>query len=265
MQKNLLNFLLIYSMKDRQIFSIFLGNFQKVQLRKYILITFMITISLLGISWILYPKELNYSIMTHTISYLGDYEKNPNGWIFFSIAFMFMSIFFIPLILYIQKRIFKISQVGSWIGTSFLLIGAVCGFTTALLPDVYGTDFIKDISLGKIHNIIAVIAIFGFILGLFEYGILFFIDYWPIFNKNRERVYAYLSVFPVFLPFTIIGIGTLITQIIRVRLGGEWPGPGILSFPLWEWMLALTFFITIYGLALRLPQKILRKINPDSE
>jgi len=112
------------------------------------------------------------------------------------------------------------------------------------------------VSLGKIHNIAALFGIFGFILGLFVYGILFFIDYWSIFHKNREGIYAYLSVFPIFLPFTIIGIGTLITQIIRVRSGGEWPGMGILSFPLWEWMLVISFFITVYGLALRLPQKI---------
>ena len=265
MQKNLLNFLLIYSMVDRRNFSTFLGNFQTKQLRKYILITFIIIVSLIGISWILYPKELNYSIMTHTISYLGDFQKNPNGWIFLSLAFIFMSIFFIPLILYIHKRIYLISRMGSWIGTSLLIVGAVGGFLTALLPDDYGTDFFKDVSLGKIHNIAALFAIFGFILGLFVYGILFFIDYWPIFNKNRERVYAYLSIFPVFLPFTLIGIGTLITQIIRVRLGGEWPGSGILSFPLWEWMLALTFFITIYGLVLKLPQKFPKNINPDSE
>ena len=247
-------------MDDRRIFSTFLGNFQTKQLKKYILITFLITVSILGISWILYPKELNYSIMTDTISYLGDYQKNPNGWIFFSLSFIFASITLIPLIIYLHKRIIKISYTGTWIGTVFLSIGIIGIFLTALLPDVYGTDFIKDVSLGKIHNIAALLAIFGVILGLFEYGILFFIDYWPIFHRNHEGIYAYLSVFPIFLPFTLIGFGTLITQIIRVELGGEWPGPGILSFPLWEWMLVISFFITIYGLALKLPQKI-----PDIE
>ncbi len=255
MQKNLLNFLLIYSMVDRRNFSTFLGNFQTMQLRKYILITFMITVSLLGVSWILFPKELNYSIMTDTISYLGDYERNPVGWIFFSISFIFASISLIPLIIYLHKRIIMISHMGTWIGTVFLYIGILGIFLTALLPDVYGTDFFKDVSLGKIHNIAALIGMFGLILGLFDYGMLFFIDYWPIFHKNHEGVYAYLSVFLIFLPFTLIGIGTLITQIIRNKLGGEWPGAGILSFPLWEWMLVISFFITIYGLALRLPQK----------
>lgn len=256
MQKNILNLPLNYSMEDRRNFSTFLGNFQTIQLRKYIFITFMITASLLGISWILFPKELNYSIMTDTISYLGDYEKNPVGWIFFSISFIFASISLIPLIIYLHKRIIKISRAGTWIGTISLAIGILGIFLTALLPDVYGTDFFEDVSLGKIHNIAALFGIFGIIFGLFDYGILFFIDYWPIFHKDRKGVYAYLSVFPIFLPFTLIGIGTLVTQIIRTKLGGEWPGAGILSFPLWEWMLVISFFITIYGLALRLPQKI---------
>ena len=88
MQKNILNLPLNYSMEDRRIFSTFLGNFQTVQLRKYIFITFIIIVSLLGISWILFPNELNYSIITDTISYLGDYEKNPSGWIFFSLSFL---------------------------------------------------------------------------------------------------------------------------------------------------------------------------------
>ncbi|MHA1900910.1 MAG: hypothetical protein ACTSW5_08450 [Promethearchaeota archaeon] len=256
MQKNLLNFLLIYSMVVSRTFSIFLGNFQTNQLKKYIFITFMIILSFLGISWIFYPKELNYSIMTDTISYLGDYQKNPIGWVFFSITFIFTSISFIPLILYLHNRITKISITGAWIGTIFLFIGCIGIFLTALLPDVYGDDFFKFVSLGKIHNIVALFGIFGFILGLFEYGILFFIDFWSIFHRKHKGVYAYLSVFPIFLPFTIIGIATLITQIIRVKLGGEWPGEGILSFPLWEWLIALSFFITIYGLSLRLPEKI---------
>ncbi|MHA1723365.1 MAG: hypothetical protein ACTSXH_00775 [Promethearchaeota archaeon] len=197
--------------------------------------------------------------MTHTISYLGDYEKNPKGWIFLSISFIFASFTFIPLILYIQRRVFIISKTGSWIGTSLLMIGALGGFFTALLPDVYGSNFFKDISLGKIHNIAALFAIFGFILGLFEYGILFFIDYWLVFHKNRKGIYSYLWIFPIFLPFTISGIGTLISQVIRVKQGGEWPGDGFLSFPLWEWLLTLSFLITIYGLALRLPNQILEK------
>ncbi|QEE15946.2 hypothetical protein DSAG12_01773 [Promethearchaeum syntrophicum] len=194
--------------------------------------------------------------MTDTISYLGDYEKNPFGWVFFSLSFIFVSISFIPLTIYLHKRIIKISQAGAWIGTIFLAIGILGIFLTAFLPDVYGTDFFNDVSLGKIHNIVALFGIFGFILGLSVYGFLFFIDYWSIFHRNRKGIYAYLSVFPIFLPFTIIGIGTLITQILRVRAGGEWPGLGILSFPLWEWLLVISFFITVYGLALRLPQKI---------
>lgn len=243
-------------MEKKRLYSYILGKFQPNELKMYILITFMISTLLLCISWLFYPKDLNYSIMTHTISYLGVFTNNPNGWLFFSFSFIVGSVSFFPLILYLHRRVLQISDIGAWIGTVLLFIGSIGFILTALIPDEYGYDFLEDVSLGKAHNIVAILGVIGFSAGLFVYGFLFFIDYWPCFHKNRESFYAKLSVFPIFFPFTIIGIGLLITQIIAYRLKVEWPGPGILSFPLWEWMLTFAFFFTIYGLSLRLPSKI---------
>lgn len=210
----------------------------------------------LFISWLLYPSELDYSILTHTISYLGDYTQNPKGWILFSISFIIIGISFIPLVLYIHHRVVLIEKFWGTLATFFLLGGSFGVILIAFFPDVHGADFFQDISLGKAHVIISLITFLNFAAGFTINGILFLVNAYPKIHRGKPDLYPEAHTRYVFIAFAIIGIGTLITQRIASIRNYDWPSPGIYSFPLWEWLLSLTFFISIYWLALTLPNKL---------
>jgi hypothetical protein len=237
------------------------GKFKPNELKLFCLITFILASTLLLISYLTYPNEEQYTILTHTLSYLGDYVRNPEGWVFFSIALVIMALSFSLLSSYIFHREILIYPLLAKIGYILLQIGCIGIILVALLPDVYGDNFLEDMSMGKAHNIVAVIAILGLLLGLIAYGVLFIIDYNDSFRINQNELYPDTITRYVFMLLAIGGFGMLISQIIVSKNEYPWPGPGILSFSLWEWIMTCNFFIVIYYLALVLPNEIPKVIK----
>ncbi|MHA1746708.1 MAG: hypothetical protein ACTSWW_11965 [Promethearchaeota archaeon] len=229
------------------------GNFNQKELRTLILGSIILGGLNLLIARILYPPELNYSIFTDTISYLGDYIRNPSGWVFLSITFFIVGGAFILLTLYIHRRVVKIQPFIARVGSVSLLIGSVGVFLTAFLPDDHGGNFIEDVSMGKVHNIVAMFAMFGLLVGLTLYGMLFLINHYPRMRGSRKRYYTDVRTMPVFLLIVFAGFSMLATLLIMNREGYEWPGPGLLSFTFWEWVLTGVFCLNIYRLAWKLP------------
>ncbi|MHA1672616.1 MAG: DUF998 domain-containing protein [Promethearchaeota archaeon] len=236
--------------------NIITGNFTRSQLLRFMLISGILFFLSAFCSWLLYPADLNYSIMTHTISYLGDYAQNPKGWVLFSISFIIIGLSFIPLILYIHRRVVLIERFWGSMGSSFLMGGGFGVVLIAFFPDVHGEDFFLDMTLGKAHVLVSLITMIMFSCGLTVYGILFLFNAYPKINKGRSDLYPNAHTRYVIIAFAVIGLGTLITQRIANIRDYPWPHPGIYSFPLWEWLLSFTFFASVYWLAYTLPNKI---------
>lgn len=232
------------------------GNFNQKELRTLILGSIIIGGLSLLFARIFYPPELNYSIFTDTISYLGDYIRNPSGWFFLSITFFIVGVSFILLTIYIHRRVVKIHPFIARMASIFLLIGSVGVLLTAFFPDVFGDDFIEDVSMGKAHNIVAMFALFGLLVGLTLYGMLFLINHYPRMRGSRKRYYKDVRTMPVFLLIVFAGFSMLATILIMNREGYEWPGSGLLSFTFWEWILTGVFCLNIYRLAWKLPNDL---------
>ncbi|MCF2141489.1 MAG: hypothetical protein K9W44_15650 [Candidatus Lokiarchaeota archaeon] len=232
------------------------GKFTRRQLLHYMGLCAGLFFALLFISWQFYPKSLNYSILTHTISYLGDYTQNPKGWLYFTFSFIVIGLSFIPLIFYIHSRVVLIERWWGRLGSLFLIEGSIGIIIIAFFPDVHGADFFQDMTLGKAHVLISTVTFLLFSAGFTIYGILFLVNAYPNIHRGKPDLYPNAHTRYVFISFAVFGMGTLITQIISNIRDYPWPGPGIYSFPLWEWLLSFNFFISIYWLAFTLPNKI---------
>ena len=232
------------------------GNFNQKELRIFISSSLILGGLFLLLARILYPPTLNYSIFTDTISYLGDYIRNPSGWFFLSIFFIIFGTSFILLTLYIHRRVVKIQPFIARVASISLLIGGVGVLLTGFFPDVFGDNFIEDVSMGKAHNIVSMFAMFGLLVGLTLYGMLFLINHYPSMRGSRKRYYADVRTMPVFLLIVFAGFSMLATLLIMNREGYEWPGPGLLSFTFWEWILTGVFCLNIYRLAWKLPNDL---------
>ncbi|WP_457917366.1 hypothetical protein [Candidatus Lokiarchaeum ossiferum] len=243
-------------MKEYRIYRFLRGEFEPKELKIYLVVTFCISTLCMVIAYILYPKESNYTIFTHTLSYLGDYIRNPRGWYYFSIAMIIMGFSFSNFLMYIYNREVLILPWLAKSGIIFAQIGCLGTILVGFFPDVYGDNFLEDVSMGKAHNIVALFAMFGLIIGLTHFGVLFIIDHFPKCRVNKDELYPKPITFPMFLLLVYGGFGMLISQEIVEKKGYPWPGPGLLSFTFWEWSLACIFAAIIYYLALRLPNTI---------
>ncbi|MHA1584658.1 MAG: DUF998 domain-containing protein [Promethearchaeota archaeon] len=239
-----------------KLYKILTGDWSK-KLMQYISFgSISITVLCLIIARIFYPISDHYSIFTHTLSYLGDYSRNPRGWFFFSIAMFTMGLSFIGMIFYIHRRIYKIFPIMTWIGTILLEIGAICTILVGFFPDAFGDDFIEDLSMGRVHNIVSSITFFAILSGLIIYGLLFIVDYYPKCQRLDHELFPTVTTLPYFLTMAIAGFGMLISIISRNIFNFEFPGPELLSFTFWEWMLSLSYCIIIYRLTLVLPNDL---------
>ena len=173
------------------------GNFERTTLTHVIVPLLIITfIGLMAISWIIYP---NYDWTTMNISYLGSPDRNPFGWIFWSVGIAATGFLLIPVVPYLHRRVVLIHKI-AYIGTFFLIVSVIGMIGVGTIPQFEPKIF------NTIHVINSAMALGGQYLCLGFYGICFLMD---------ERIRSN----KVLIPFTILGwfapIGTIINQGIR--------------------------------------------------
>ena len=243
------------------------GNFTRYDILDWLIIGGILGFCLLALAWMVYPEENAYSIMKDTISFLGsmDEDNNPQGWWLFSISFVIFGLMLIPVALYRHKRM-KLAGNGKFIkiieGMSFLfyIVAAIGVILIAMFPDNQGEDFYADFTTGKIHNKIALVAFGGFGLALLLEFVVLMVD---SFTTKHFKVKYWLPVYIIFL--TVAGL-TAYTQIKWEMIceSNCWPGDGIYSFPLWEWIVFFTLFMVLYTIALSIPNN-LEKLKKKEE
>ncbi len=198
------------------------------------------------------------------LSYLGNNKVNPNGWFFFSMAMFFFSISLHTLNVYIYHRIKYASHSVSLFSVIVNEFGALCLILVAFFPDVYEQNFFQYLSLGKIHNILAVTAFFCLYAGLLGYAAIFTIDHYPNLRQTENSIFPKIRTRPFFIFLGVVGIMTLISVILVKRGVYEWPGPGLMSFTFWEWILAITILVVFYRIVLGIPNKhVIPELAPE--
>ena len=233
----------------RIMFEILLGAFTAPILNYYVIIQLSVFIVLMIVAWVIYPRKNRYSIMRCTISFLGspDEIRNPHGWYFFSIALIWKMLTDIPLILYLFRHVTKFSVFGAYVAVLLYGISLLSGIIVGLFPDKEKNhtngNFFRDLRLGMIHNIAAVLSLGASMLANLTIGLFYLAN-------------PYTRPFSQWLPPLIIYVvavtGLFWSQakwqikLKRNKKLNPWPGIGIFSLPLWEWTVFLALEVFIY-------------------
>lgn len=193
-----------------------------------------VSVLLLLVSWRLYPEENAYSVLRCTISYLGspDPDRNPEGWRFYQVGMTSWIVLMSGLLLRRQARALEAGARTAVVGGWFLFLGILLLFAAVWIPDSRTTKWGEQ-PLTRIHTQLALVAIpvFGAGLTLDSVGVFLagmrFRELWP------SHLFAVLAA---------TGFG-LLWQWERMcqadRTLRHWPGDGLHSTPLWEWILFL--------------------------
>jgi hypothetical protein len=234
-----------------EFWQIFIGKFTSTQLLIYVIIQICVFLILLGLARITYPKENKYSIMTHTMSFLGSKEhfRNPKGWYFFSIAITWITLADIPLNLYIFRHLLTFSPILGWIMIISGAISTICGILVSIYTDrdtdreLSGGDFVQDLKSGRLHNVTAVITFATFIIANLSVGLAYIL---------HPSILPWFNWVPPLAIFCIVLTGFFLFNALWQKKCKEnqdlesFPGEGIYSFPLWEWLLFISLYIFLF-------------------
>jgi Protein of unknown function (DUF998) len=241
--------------KKMSIAELFKGNATKDYLvKKWMPISALIFWGCMLISYLLYPGEDNFSIMTHSISFLGDWIDNPMpGWLFFTIAMIVGGIVFMPVGMYMYRR-FKVCNNILGRFTNFLYILGCFGIIlVGIFADVGSVD-LYGLRVSDYHNVAAVLGFGGLGLAIIEYS------YLNIRDKSKllkgKNLMKSRNLFVPHIPLIIGLIGMIVSQGLRLLWGyDDFPGPGFLSFTFWEWMLLIGIWLYHFLIIPYLPEK----------
>ena len=188
--------------------------------------------------------------MRCTMSYLGspDEVRNPQGWYFFSIAVIWKMLTDIPLMLYMFHYLSRFSVFAAYVTILFYGIGILSGIIVGLFPDSEkqrqtGGNFFKDLRLGMVHNIAAVLSFGASMLASLAIGLFY------LFNPYIRTFSQWI---PPFILYLIAATGMFWSQMkwqMKLKTNknlNPWPGIGIFSLSLWEWTMFLTLELFIY-------------------
>ncbi len=244
------------------------GDFKPRELRRYLVFEIVFFWGLIFQCWRIFPEENNFSIMTHTFSFLGSFDshRNPDGWWLFTIAMVFWGMATVPVALYIQRCFRSISDWSARIGGGLLLTGALGIVLVGLFPDSRAIAM-ANWPWGELHKIAALVLVVGFLIGIPLLGVTLLKARFTA--RAKHPIHARM-LWP-YLFFSVVS-GVALAFLIRweflyagMKTAAERSGTGIgsswteamgtrYSFPLWDNLFLYTLFITLVWLAFAAPR-----------
>ena len=193
----------------------------------------LVAIAAIGlvVAWWRYPAENHYSIMSCTISFLGspDANRNPHGWRFYQVGMTSLILLLFSLVAERHAKLGgRIGRVVFWssaaISASLTLILLV-----TWIPDSHELHWF-GIRAGDVHTPVAILAIPFMGCGIVLDGLAL---WW-----SGVRIRA-LWPFHLYGLIVLVGAAKLTAWVRMCRQDptlSEWPGEGLHSTPLWEWI-----------------------------
>ncbi|MCP4761036.1 MAG: DUF998 domain-containing protein [archaeon] len=208
-----------------------------------------------------YSKKNKYTILTCTISALGssNENRNPDGWYYFTFGMIVLGAMNLPLSLYVYRRWILVDIFWAQFELILDIIGLAGLILIGVFPDNDGENFYKDVKYGHIHNIVAIVGIGGYVLLGPGRIILLCIDLFVGQQLYSEHFWKFIPGFLVFLTSISLSLYFLIKWQIMCRKDNTlepWPGEGIYSFSLWEWVLFISNSSALYSMLFALPFEI---------
>ncbi len=170
---------------------------------------------LLLISWLLFPGV--YSLVTNTISDLGNPFKNPSGFWFFSAAFYYLAFAMIPFYQFVHKRLAQLGKILARIGLLSNLVGSGGFIALAAFSNADATI--------SIHLPAAGVSFGGLIVG----GLI----YWAIIVKDAILKTGTRRIIPIVGALTNVVVGIAVFQLFDFATFSIKPISDITA-P-WEW------------------------------
>lgn len=249
-----------------QIKQFFQGKFSKRTLVRYFLpVTIATMVGCLALARLFFPyiEDYPYSWTTSMVSRLGWPHVNTIGWIFFSIAWTTLGIFYLALAPYMYKRFSVLHLRLAKIMRFFMYFTAIGGLGIGLIP-----NYEESIICGLFHALNAGLMSIGIFITALITTIIMVEDNWL---KGRNG-----SSFPWKLVLIYVGIVVYIF-IISYFMGSGPKGssdryyvyiPGTplhLTRPFWEWQLLVASIGLITLLCLIVPDIITSSPSPTEE
>ena len=236
--------------------NVLLGRMNRTDAIKIIWILAGVAVGFILLAVAVYPPENDYSVMKDTISFLGssDTDNNPKGWFILSIALCVFSVLYFVFSNYKYRRMKFISKKMALL-TLFLSYIACFGLIlVGIFPDNQGDSIIDGIRAGQLHNNVSILAFGGIGFGMMLDSFIFQLDQMP---KLRGKKVIKRNV--SFLPYALFWGTVLLMAYFLIAWDIKcsencWPGDGIYSFPLWEWIVFGMIFVEIIMITARLPE-----------
>jgi len=179
-------------------------------------------------------------MLRESVSSLGIKSENPDGYIFFRIAFILSGLLFIPYFIYIYRIFHSTAYHTSRAALIISIISCICIIGVGIFPE--------DNPIPHYSN--AVIAFIGFTT--------VFSCYLYIFIKKINQKDSWPKVWHILLLY-IVFYGSLLGFLFVVILFGLYYYNRIFiisfSLPLWEWILVMGIFYWIIVCYLIIPSQ----------
>lgn len=186
-----------------------------------------------------YPAENHYSILRCTISFLGspDANRNPHGWRFYQAGMTALILLLFSLAMERHARLSgQIGKAALW-SSAALSVSLTLILLATWVPDSQ-ERYLFGIRAGDVHTPLAILAIPFMGSGIVLDGLAL---WW-----SGVRVRA-LWPFYLYGLIVLVGAAKLMAWERMCRRDPtlpEWPGEGLYSTPLWEWIV-FTYLIGI--------------------
>ncbi|MFP4499810.1 MAG: hypothetical protein ACLFTT_02315 [Candidatus Hydrogenedentota bacterium] len=252
--------------RNRAGYQILRGCFSDRVFTRYLIAKAAVFWSLIALAWWAYPAENQYSIWTHTFSFLGSFETrhSPGWWWIFSVAMFFWGVATVPVAVHLGRRFAAVWRWGAVVGVVFLLAGCMGVVGVALVPDA-GATLLGALRYTEVHEKAAMLTALGFTLANLWFAVLLIAD------ALRGRVFAgrcgyWRFVLPYLFWGGVTGLGIFFQVRWSMRyaamreaaqaagrpIGSSWAESlgTIDAFPLWENLLIYALYIFLIWFAL---------------
>jgi hypothetical protein len=191
-----------------------------------------IAVTGLLLAWWRYPVENHFSVLTCTISFLGspDPDRNPYGWRFFQVGMTALVLLLLSLGVERHRKLEARAGNAAYYSSALLAASLALVLVVTLIPDSREGHWF-GVRTGTVHTCLAILAIPVMGCGIVLDGVALW----------RSGV-GLRGVWPFHLYGLIVVVGmTELREWERICQRDptlpHWPGQGIHSTPLWEWIL----------------------------
>ncbi len=226
------------NLKNSLFVSILQGRSSKKNQGYLFFSTILIVVIFIVISAIKFDNP--YFMLRESVSSLGIKSENPNGYLFFRIAFILSGLTFIPYFIYIYRIFHPIAYHTSRSALVISIISCICVIGVGIFPE--------DNPIPHYTN--AIIAFIGFTT--------VFSCYLYIYVKKVAQKDSWPKIWQIVILYVMF-YGTLIGFLIVMFLFWLYYYHSIIfinfSLPLWEWILVIGIFSWIIGSFMIIPNK----------